>query len=87
MSPLNDLAKKAEEHFEEIDYIKNENISKKKRKDKKDEKVDEEPYFKPIREPTKEEQRNMLAKSIEIMIIVTLENHIFMYQMRRLQWK
>ena len=79
MSPLNDLAKKAEEHFEEIVYINNENITKKKRKNKKDEQVDEEPYFEPIREPTKEEQRNMLAKSIEIMIIITLENHIYKF--------
>jgi hypothetical protein len=46
-------------------------------------KVDEiekqEIYLKPIRNPTNIEKRNMLAKSVEIMIIATLENHIYIF--------
>ena len=39
----------------------------------------EEPFLKPVRTPTDTEKRNMLAKSIEIMIIATLENHIYKF--------
>ena len=59
-----------EEQFEEIVYIKNENANKNNK---------EEKYHKPIREPTDTEKRNMLSKSIEIMIIATLENHIYRF--------
>ena len=36
-------------------------------------------YLKPIRNPTSLEKRNMLAKSVEIMIIVTMENHVYRF--------
>ena len=46
---------------------------------KVDEIENQEIYLKPIRNPTNIEKRNMLAKSVEIMIIATLENHIYMF--------
>ena len=39
----------------------------------------EEPFLEPVRLPTNIEKRNMLGKSIEIMIIATLENHIYKF--------
>ena len=70
--------------------MKNENAAVQKNKKGKgkvtEEKNDEEEkYLKPLREPTENEKRNMLAKSVEIMIIQTLENHVYKFgnQIRR----
>ena len=98
-----------EEKFEEIVYMKNENVKKRRRKTGKSKTKNtntdednegkteivndthvsddgateahknEETYLKPVRTPTDTEKRNMLAKSIEIMIIATLENHIYKF--------
>ena len=38
-----------------------------------------EKFLEPVRAPTNTEKLNMLAKSIEIMIIATLENHIYKF--------
>ena len=46
---------------------------------KMDEIENQETFLKPIRNPTNLEKRNMLAKSVEIMIIATLENHIYKF--------
>ena len=40
---------------------------------------EEELFLKPVRIPTNTEKRNMLAKNIEIMIIATLDNHIYKF--------
>ena len=39
----------------------------------------EEKFHQPIRTPNDVEKRNMLAKSIEIMIIATLESHVYKF--------
>ena len=39
----------------------------------------EELYLKPIRNPTEQEKRNMLVKCIEIMIMSSLENHVYKF--------
>ena len=39
----------------------------------------EDPYLKPFRSPTDGEKRNMLAKSVEIMIITSMENHVYKF--------
>ena len=40
---------------------------------------DQELFLKSIRSPTNLEKRNMLAKSVEIMIIATMENHVYRF--------
>ena len=99
------------ENFQEIVYMKNENLDKKKHKkeNKKTMKIpketnnveeildvtlasghearkahkviqnQEELYLKPIRNPTEQEKRNILVKCIEIMIISSLENHVYKF--------
>ena len=44
-----------------------------------DELEDQELFLKPIRNPSNLEKRNMLAKSVEIMIIATMENHVYRF--------
>ena len=71
-----------DEKFEEIVYTKNKNAVKKKSRKPKDrlkngtEELDEdeteELYLKPTREPTEIEKRNLLGKSVEILIITSL---------------
>ena len=71
-----------DEKFEEIVYTKNKNAVKKKSRKQKDrlkngtEELDEdeteELYLKPTREPTEIEKRNLLGKSVEILIITSL---------------
>ena len=39
----------------------------------------EDPFSKPVRNPTSVEKRNMLSKSVEIMIITSLENHVYKF--------
>ena len=74
-----------EEGFEEIVYIKNVKVTAKKGKkndkavNENDEENDKEKYLKPSREPNNVEKRKLLAKSIEIMIIITLENHVYKF--------
>ena len=47
--------------------------------EEKDEHENEEEFFKPKREPTDEEKRNLLAKTFEILIITSLENHVYKF--------
>ena len=68
-----------EEQLEEIVYMKIESVGEKKKKIKDKDLDDPEVFRKPLREPNKIEKRNMLAKSIEIMIIITLENHVYKF--------
>ena len=39
----------------------------------------EELFLQPVRTPDKKEKRKMLAKSIEVMIVATLENHVYQF--------
>ena len=45
----------------------------------KDNKELEETFMKPERTPNEAEKRNMLAKSAEIMIIASLESHVYKF--------
>ena len=67
-----------EEGFEEIVYMKNETVKAKKKINEKD--LDDPELFQPpVKEPNETEKRNMLAKSIELMIIISLENHVYKF--------
>ena len=58
---------------------KNENENK-KNMNKKDKKVKKEKYSKPKRSPTEEEIENLFGKALELLIVVTLKNHVYQFK-------